>query len=170
MDRRSVLKNLSFALSGSIALPAWCKGWNAQSFNQTYFTGNFDDKLLAEIAETIIPETNTSGAKSLIINQFISRMVYDCYSKEVQQLFEKGLIDIEKQANKTFSKNFESCNAAQRMQLLDLFYKNDEASKKFITIVKNLTVQAYTNSEYYMVNVLKYEMAPGYYHGCVPVS
>lgn len=170
MDRRLVLKNLSLAVTSSLALPAWCKGWNAQSFNQTYFTGDFNDKLLAEIAETIIPETSSPGAKSLKIDQFISRMVYDCYNNDVQQLFEEGLIGLEKLANKTFAKNFESCNAMQRMQLLDLLYKNDEASKKFITMVKNLTVQAYTNSEYYMVNVLKYEMAPGFYHGCVPVS
>jgi len=43
-------------------------------------------------------------------------------------------------------------------------------AKQFADFIKNLTIRGYTNSEYFMVNMLKFNMAPGYYHGCVPIS
>ena len=36
-------------------------------------------------------------------------------------------------------------------------------------LIKNLAIRGYTNSEYYLVNIAKYTIAPGFYHGCVPV-
>ena len=33
-----------------------------------------------------------------------------------------------------------------------------------------MTLQAFTGSQYYLTKVRVYEMAPGRFHGCVPVK
>lgn len=170
MERRSAVKNISLSIGGLIALPSWAISWSPKTFSNLHFSSNYDKILLGEIAETFIPQTSTAGAKTLKIDQFIGRMIYDCYADDTQRLFEKGLISTENLAKKSFSKQFSQCSANERMDILNQISQSDEVGKKFVNLVKGLTIQAYTNSEYYMVNVLKYEMAPGFYHGCVPVS
>jgi hypothetical protein len=55
--------------------------------------------------------------------------------------------------------------------LIDAFSKDiPKEGKAFYTAVKRLTVQSFTTSKYFMMDVRKFEMAPGRYHGCVPVS
>ena len=53
-----------------------------------------DIDLLDEIAETILPETSTPGAKAAGVGPFIAMMVTDTYYAEDQEIFRKGLQDI----------------------------------------------------------------------------
>ena len=45
----------------------------------------------------------------------------------------------------------------------------DTAQKDFFNFLKQLTVLAYTTSEYVLTNHYNYVMAPGHYYGCVNV-
>ena len=130
-----------------------------------------DETLLGEIVGTIIPETTTPGAKSLKVHQFAMRMIRDCYNPEAQTILKKGLALTETTAQQTFGKAFADGDAVQRKDvLLKLAASTDPAGKAFVDMIKRLTIQGYTNSEYYLVTVQKFNMAPGYYHGCVPIE
>ncbi len=77
MRRRSALKNLTVALGGLMSLPAWASGWSPDSLGQFSILPVSDENLLAEIVETILPETDTPGAKSLKVHQFVMRMIQE---------------------------------------------------------------------------------------------
>lgn len=171
MKRRSALKNMSLAVAGLVSLPAWVSGWSPDSLGVISTLPGTDANLLAEIVETIIPETETPGAKSLQVHQFIMRMIRDCYGEAVQTLLEQGLVATEQISKVAFNKSFQECDVAQRTQVLTHLQTSEEGtSKQFVDIIKNLTIRGYMNSEYVLVNLLDYKMAPGYYHGCVPVK
>lgn len=171
MQRRNAIKNLSLAFGGLVALPSWASNWTPDSIGKVSNLSYNDDALLGEIVETIIPETSTPGAKSLKVHQFAMRMVNDCYGEEPQKTFKEGLKKTEELAQQTYQKSFVACDATQRKALLNkMLDSSDNTTKQFANLIKRLTIQGYTNSEYYMVNVIKFNMAPGFYHGCVPVK
>lgn len=171
MQRRNAIKNLSLAFGGLVALPSWASGWTPESIGKSSNLSYNDETLLAEIVETIIPETSTPGAKSLKVHQFAMRMINDCYGEAAQKTLKDGLKNLEDLAGQTYQKSFTACDATQRKGLFNkMLESSDNTSKQFANMVKRLTIQGYTNSEYYMVNVVKFNMAPGFYHGCVPVK
>lgn len=159
------------AFGGLMSLPAWASGWSPESVQHSSLFTFEEEALLAEIVETIIPETNTPGAKSLKVHQFAARMIKDCYDAESQATFSKGLSLTNELSGKTYQKSFADLAPAQKKELfVNMSNATDPAAKKFAAMIKRLTIQGYTNSEYYMVNHLKFNMAPGFYHGCVPVQ
>ena len=173
MQRRTALQGLAVTFSGLMSLPAWASGWTAESLKHVSTLPKAEEALLAEIVETFIPETTVPGesipgAKSLGVHQFAMRMIQDCYGPTAQATLQQGLTLTEATAQQTAGKSFAACDAPQRMAVLTTL-TTDPAGKAFVDMVKGLTVWGYTNSEYYLVNVKKYVMAPGYYHGCVPV-
>lgn len=170
MKRRLALKNLSTAFGGLLTLPAWANNWTPDSVSISNKISANDINLLAEIVETIIPETKTPGAKSLKIHLFVMRMVDDCFGEKAQNLMKYGFLTINALAQKSYNKNFEACDSKQKTETLLQLEASDDTGKQFTALVKKLTIQGYTNSEYYMTNVLKYNMAPGFYHGCVPIA
>ncbi len=170
MQRRTALKSLSVALGGLVSMPAWASCWTPDSIGNDKSLSANDEAILAEIVETIIPETTTPGAKSLKVHQFALRMINDCYGEEAQKNLRQGLAKTEELTKQAYNKSFVECDAQQRKDTILQLSKADDASQKFAEMIKNLTIRGYTNSEYYMVNVQKYVMAPGFYHGCVPVK
>ncbi len=171
MKRRTALKSLSVAVGGLVSLPAWATQWNTASVGTSPNMTAANEALLAEIVETIIPETTTPGAKSLNVHRFVLRMINDCYGEPVQTTFQQGLLKTDELARQAYGKDFPACDKKQRTDLLlGMAASAEPGQKQFADLVKGLTIRGYTNSEYYMVNVLKYNMAPGYFHGCVPVS
>ncbi|MFD2569599.1 gluconate 2-dehydrogenase subunit 3 family protein [Spirosoma soli] len=158
-------------VGGLISLPAWANGWTSETVRSTQqFLSSSQDDLLAIIAETIIPATDTPGAKALNVHQFIQKIVTDCLDKPAQETFRKGLDATDELAKKTFGKPFGEGDVAQRTALLtQLSQSADPTQKDFYGLVKGLTIRGYLNSEYVMTNLTHYQMIPGHYYGCVPV-
>lgn len=171
MQRRSAVKSLALAVGGLVSLPAWASGWTPQSLGQVATLSGNEEALLGEIVETIIPETTTPGAKSLNVHKFAMRMIHDCYDASAQAILQQGLVLTDQTAQQTYTKSFIDCDAIQRRDVLTrMSVLADPAAKSFVDMIKNLTIQGYMNSEYVLVNVRNYNMAPGFYHGCVPVK
>ncbi|GAB4045362.1 gluconate 2-dehydrogenase subunit 3 family protein [Spirosoma litoris] len=170
MQRRSVLKNLAMTFGGLVSLPAWASGWTPDAPGYVSTLAFDDELLLSEIVGTIIPETTTPGAKSLKVHQFAMRMIADCYGEPAQTLLKQGLPLADSTAQQTYAKPFTGCDVPQRLDVLaKMTASTDTSGKAFVDMIKQLTIQGYMNSEYYLVNVEKFNMAPGFYHGCVPV-
>lgn len=131
------------------------------------------ERLISEVSETIIPATDTPGAKDTYTHLFVLKMLDDCYTKDEQQQFIKGMNEFEKLSQKRFDKSFVDCNVLQREQLVrdNINSKNvsDDISS-FFKIMKKLTLQGYMTSKYYLTNVQVYKLVPGPYYGCIPVT
>ena len=130
------------------------------------------EKMLGEVVGTIIPTTDTPGAKDLGVHQFAMIMMDDCHSKEDQETFVKGLDEVNQLAKKQYSNPFIKCSIPQREELLMAIEKKqiDGDAQKFYNKAKSLTIQGYLNSKYVMTNINKYELVPGQFKGCVPVT
>ncbi len=172
MERRNALKTLAGALGGLVALPGWATGWTAESVQLTEPLLPADQiETLAAVVDTIIPATDTPGARELNVSQFIQKVVADCYDKAAQDALSNGLVLTNDLAQKTYGKPFGSGDATQRTNLLKQMEQSTEpAQATFIKLVKPLTIRGYLNSEYVMTNLTHYEFIPGHYHGCVPVK
>ncbi len=169
MERRNALLTIAGAVGGLISLPAWANNWTAETVHSTrQFLSLSQIDLLAEMTETIIPATDTPGAKALNVHQFIQKMVADCYDKKAQDTFKKGLDSLDSQAQKAFGKPFAEGDVKQRTSLLTQMGQ-DADQKEFYSLVKGLTIRGYMTSEYVMTKLTHYEFIPGRYHGCVPV-
>lgn len=85
---------------------------------------------LDEVGETIIPATDTPGAKAAQIGKFMQVMVSDCYTKKERDNFMKAFEGINKAADKQFNKDFLSLSAEQRKQVLLELEKEAQAYNK----------------------------------------
>ena len=160
------------AVGGLVSLPAWANGWTTETVRQTRpLLARSQADLLAEMVETIIPATDSPGAKGLNVHLFVQKMVADCYPKPAQATLQKGLDSLDELAQKSFGKPFADGDTTQRTALLTQLSQSAEpAQKDFYSLVKNLTIRGYLNSEYVMTNLTHYQFIPGHYYGCVPVS
>jgi len=171
MQRRKVIKGIALSMGSLVSLPAWATSWNAATIGKQFFSSINNEALLAELVDTIIPSTDSPGAKSMNVHQFVQKMVTDCYDKKSQANFEKNLSGIDPLCNTNFSKNFIDCDSKQRLSILKMLSSSaDSDTVNFYKTLRRLTIQGYTSSEYYLTHFSDYEMAPARYFGCVPVK
>jgi hypothetical protein len=132
-----------------------------------------DENMLAELAETILPKTDTPGAKDLSAHLFALKMVDDCYSKTNQDKYIQGMKDFESYVKKKTGKTFAENDAAGKQAIvadLDQQKSSDDGMAFFYQSTKKLTIQAYTTCEYYMTKIRGYKLIPGKFQGCVPLK
>lgn len=126
MQRRTALKNLLLIAGGTALLPSCLHEDKKASILLNHLKISADqENLLAEIAETIIPRTDTPGAKELGVHQFVLTMVDDCMGKDDQDNFIKGLDDVNNLAQKTFNTSFIKATPQQRQELLTRIDKKE---------------------------------------------
>lgn len=139
---------------------------------KTYFGPSVEvspeqEGLLAEIADVIIPKTGTPGAKEAGVEQFITRVIRDCYTEEDQNKFYAGLELIDKDAKATYGKRFIALDTAQKT---DIIKRSTTSNKSFFSQIKSLTVTGYFISEVGATKVLDYVPVPGKFIGSYPLK
>jgi hypothetical protein len=168
-------------MGGTLASPALAGMLDGQTKPlgqpSTLFFDPAKENLLAEIAEVIIPTTDTPGAKAAGVGPFINLMISDCYTPADQAIFAKGLIKIERDAKAAFGKPFAELSLEQKTALLKIAeadaIDNQKAGIKepqFFRMAKELTLLGYFTSEIGCTQALAYEWIPGRYDGCVTLK
>lgn len=172
MKRRTLLSGLGSAVFGLTALPAWATNWKPNEIaKDTLQLSYLDDSMLSDLCETIIPETDSPGAKNLEVPQFVKTMISDVFEGNDQNKFKNSFVKIEDISKALYGQSYEKCSTAQKLHLLKgLPLSNDLDLKWFFNVLKSLTIQGYTSSEYYMTNIGKFEFAPARYYGCIPLN
>lgn len=174
VNRRAAIKQLLWVSAGMAILPACLQHTSRASLELKHISVDGDqEKMLAELVETIIPATTTPGAKALSAHLFTLIMMDDCYKKEDQQQWLSGLKAFEAACKKLNGRSFLECTAPQREALLTNMEANRDHKDEvafFYNTTKHLTIQAYTSSKYFLTNVNIYELVPGRYKGCVPLK
>ena len=136
-----------------------------------------DIELLDEIAETILPETTTPGAKAAGVGPFIAMMVTDAYYADDQQVFVKGLQDLQTRCLVNFGAHFRVITAAQRLDMLQrldaeqfeyMRTRSGDAPAHYFRMIKELTLVGYFTSEIGYTQAMRYTETPGRYDPCVP--
>jgi hypothetical protein len=177
MDRRNALKNIAIVSGGVITLPQWMVscGISDSATHPTSFS-NAEQKILASVADTIIPAGNpiaigTIGALSVGVDKFLIKLIDDCYEKDVQDNVKLQLKNLDESAKATYKKPFPDITQNERENLLlKLSASQNKPEKDFFDLVKSETIRGFNTSQKVMTEYLGYKIAPGHYYGCVDVN
>lgn len=170
MQRRTLIKQLVFSTGAVLLIPSCMQDTSKASILLKKISiGGSQEKLLAELAETIIPATDTPGAKDISAHLFALKMLDDCYKKEDQEKFMKGLKAFEKKTDGKFVK-MPLPEKETLLRELEAKKTGDADLDYFYSTTKRLTIQAYTTSKFYLTKVQVYQLIPGHFSGCVPVK
>jgi hypothetical protein len=124
IDRREAIKRVSALLGGiafvggSSLLTACERRSTADATNVTDFTAD-EIAFLDEIAETILPQTSTPGAKAAQTGAFMALMVRDSYSPGDQKVFRDGMRAVDDVTRKEHNTTFMAATPAQRLAVLE---------------------------------------------------
>ena len=182
MNRREALNRVALLMGGTIvggtAFLEGCKTSDKKMAIGLPFTKEQID-YLDEIAETIIPTTNTPGAKAAKVGEFMQTMVTDCYDETDQKIFLAGLSSVDEASNKKFSNGFMKLSPDQRKELLSAIDKEAKEYSKtkkkedpnhYFSLMKQLTLLGYFSSEIGATQALRYVAVPGKYEACIPYT
>ena len=183
MERRNLLKMImaatGVAMVGGNAFAYEFKG--QVPLSATVFSAE-DVMLFNEIAEVIIPRTDTPGAKDANVGLMALILANDCYAPTVREAFIKGLQSINKLCQERFTKPYLLLNKEQKSefvtqldtdaktanQKMQIHYVgstpsggNAEQIPHFFTLIKQLTLFSFFTSEIGATKVLRYEAVPG---------
>lgn len=177
MNRREAVQHIALLLGGTIAGgQAFLLGCKSETGKEQGFTAD-DIAYLNEIADTILPTTNTPGAKAANVGEFMTIMVNDCYDEKDQQTFRKGMDKINELSKEQYSRVFMEMNPQDRLTLLtklDHEQREYSSNKKvdepahYFRLVKELTLLGYFTSEIGSTQARRYVQVPGRYDGCIP--
>jgi hypothetical protein len=173
MQRRTALKYLFVLTAGSVVVPACLHKRNKVSIALKHLDISTEqEKVLGEIAETVIPGGTTPGAKDTYAHLFVLRMIDDCYEEKNQKIFLSGLNDTQHLAAKKFGASFLKCNIQQRNEIIGLLETKNASGNavEFYAMMKALTIQGYLTSRPVLGDIFKYELVPGRYNGFFPVK
>ena len=107
------------ALVGGSALLTGCReGGRRASTDAAEFSPE-DIAFLDEVADTILPETSTPGAKAAQTGAFMALMVKDTYDERQQRAFRDGMRTLDEESRKTHDVGFMQATPEQRLSLLE---------------------------------------------------
>jgi hypothetical protein len=149
-----------------------------------------DVALLDEIAETILPETSTPGAKAARTGAFMALMVSDAYSDRDQTVFRDGIRALEEACRMATGGGFLPATPAQRLALLEVLDREqrttteervsfrtrypappppaEEAAPHYFRMIKELALLGYFTSEIGYTKAMRYIESPGRFDGNAP--
>jgi len=174
MNRRQAIKRTA-VLSGGMVFFKYSLLGQASSLSipaSTAFSPK-EERLLQLVVDTMIPTTDTPGAKDLGVDKFVLLMVNDCHSEEEQTAFYSGLHSMGAFVEKGFGQPFASCDIDTRIEALNSVNKKSDTNPElqaFIQIAKSRTIQGYLESKYVMTEALPHKMIPDPYDGYYPAS
>jgi hypothetical protein len=184
MNRREALKNFTLLMSAGFAITTLgitgCQPGSEQE-KETAFNEEHEN-ILAEIADTIIPDTDTPGAKKAGVGPFIIMMMNDCYPESTKKVVINGINEVQKRSKSDYKKAFISMSLEDKENLLkkmeeEVKDKNEvskseskSASPQFFKLVRDLTLFGYFTSEIGATQALSYVAIPGKYEECTTLE
>ncbi|MEX2231024.1 MAG: gluconate 2-dehydrogenase subunit 3 family protein [Cyclobacteriaceae bacterium] len=184
MDRREALKRTALLMGGVVSAPAIMgvlKGCTAKPGIdwKPVFLNEDQASVVTQVAEIIIPRTDTPGAKDVGVPGFIDKMLKEVYSGEDQKFFTDGLLAFNEEAKKQYGDDFAELDEEDQTALVKKIHDeaveteqttNPEPKRPFILMMKELTMLGFFTSEPGATQVLQYVPVPGAYKGCIPLS
>jgi hypothetical protein len=145
------------------------------------------DATVVSIADLIIPQTDTPGAKALKVNEFIDLILTDWYDETNTSCFLAGLADLDKRSQSLYGKRFVDCPESQQNQLLRVLdaeamiavrkekVRNTSIAgsldpENFFYMMKKLTLVGYYTSRAGFVEELHKSIIPPSHAGCAPLA
>jgi len=200
ITRREVIQRVTATLGGAALiggdrLLAFSFDAEAAAGAMTQGVGSFsaaDVAFLDEVAETILPETTTPGAKAAKTGAFMAFMVTSAYTESDREVFRGGMKQIDDACRSSHGAAFMSATPAQRLALLEVLDREQKTAMEersnaprsrapaaasgpdvpahYFRMMKELALLGYFTSEIGYTRALRYLEAPGRYDPCAPLA
>lgn len=183
IDRREALRRTALIMGGALSAPSilgvlnGCTAQPELNWQPSFFTED-QATLVMEVAEGIIPQTATAGAKQVGVPQFIEEIVNTRYKAKEQQEFMDGLAAFDQECFEKHGDKYVDLDPEVRLSVLN--EKNSEIKngprygkkpgKTFFWRMKELTLLGYFTSEVGATQVLQHKMIPVEYKGCITLT
>ncbi|SHK91995.1 gluconate 2-dehydrogenase subunit 3 family protein [Rhodothermus profundi] len=124
MDRREALRQLALLTGGALSLSTvagvlgGCRAGSAPGTYRLQTLSTAQHELVATIAERILPETDTPGARAAGVPEFIDRMLTDWMYAAEREHFLRELARVDALAQERFGQPFVQASEEQQVQLL----------------------------------------------------
>jgi hypothetical protein len=176
INRREAISRVALLMGGAVlGADAFLSGCKTNTAGVSFSAS--DIAFLNEVAETIIPATNTPGAKEAKVGEFMQVMVNDCYEEKDQKTFMEGIKKLDEASKKANGKGFVESDATARKNLLIALdkeakefnkTKKEDESKHYFSMMKELTLTGFFTSEVGATKALRYVAVPGKFDGSFP--
>ena len=181
MDRREALRLITLFAGGSIAVPAYAQ--KVLQYPDEYWqvapdgVQPDDTKLLAALADTLLPPSKSPGASAAGVQHILPVLVKDCLEKEQQTIFWEGLQTLNEQSREEYKKAYADLDLKKRTQLLQNWEQTyikernkPDAPDHFFKLAKDLSIIGYFTSEIGATQALQYLAVPGQFKGDIPLE
>ena len=177
MGRREAVRRMALLMGcAMIGSQAYLSGQPVPGKKSPGFTDD-DRALLDEIGETIVPATDTPGAKAARIGAFMVMMVTDCYDDLHHAAFREGLARINDAARQRYARSFVECSREERTALANALDAEQrahhekgakDATPHYFRMMKELSVLGFFSSEIGCTQAVRYIEVPGSFNGNMP--
>ena len=132
-------------------------------------------KLLGEVVDLIIPETQTPGARALDVHHLIHHLLKNCSTRDESNQFLTWLDHLDALSCADHNRQFVNCAKNEQNAMLGAWdtlieTDRDSGAAQFMLTLKRLTLFGYYTSEIGASEELRYLPIPGGYRGSVPLS
>ena len=182
MNRRQAILRITLAGAGTATAVVGYKWYEIKKAPDLSVLDKHRD-LIAELAETIIPATDSPGAKDAGVHDFIIMMIKECSERKIQNKFINGLQDLQGFCLINYGSLYQNCSLNDQESVLRHFEKkgkpfggivgkvqNKFLGKSFFATLKQYTVEGYCTSQTGATKGLAYVLVPGNYQGCIPLT
>lgn len=179
MNRRDTLKGIALFAAGCAVPSQVLAAFRSVAEGKAEWTPKLvpakHAALLAEIVDTIIPKTDSPGAKEAMVHVFVDLYAADCWPKPQQQVFLSGLDEVEARSAKAHQRAFAEIAPAERLALLvaleqEAFAAQTAPEQSFVRMLKTATVLGYFSSKPGATEAAEYVRSPGPFEGCVDLK
>jgi hypothetical protein len=187
MKRRELLKMIA-AATGTAFVGSNVLAYTVIPMVDSKDSGFSKDEIafFNEVGESIIPRTDTPGAKDADVGSVIAILLADCYTPVQRKAFKDGIMSLKAKAKSQYTKDFLFLTPEQRLLLLssldeeaNMYNKkmapaetqereDGTAVPHYFSMIKQLVLFSFFTSELGATKVLRYVAIPGSYDGDFP--
>ncbi len=191
IDRREALKRTSLLMGGALAAPTilsilqGCSARPGLNWEPSFFSES-QARLVMQLAEIILPETDTPGAKSLGVPKFIEDVVSLVMNEEQQTKFIANLDSFESECEELMGETFLDLSQEKQMEFFAKKHSEIEGEvesstsfvnptfvpgdRPLIWDLKEITLAGYFTTEVGATQVLQHVLIPGEYKACISLE
>jgi hypothetical protein len=175
MERRDLLRVVGAATALSFLAPRDAAAvWSRIARGEPVRDGLSEAQLalVAAIADTILPRTETASATDVGVPAFVNVVVSENYTDDDRASFVAGLDAIEARAKAAGGDALAQLTPSARASVIESIEaeqsRRAEPARTYWRL-KGLVIHGYFTSEPVMKDVLKYEVMPGRFEGSAPM-
>ena len=176
MDRREAMRGLAIMFGAELLLPirvAVAQGIDPVDLSGASLFPEDMREQTAALAETIIPETDTPGAREAGVADFIEYMLQEWYPEEDRDRFMDGMAKLQALCRERYQLNFSKLDEDDQFKIVASLRDGqaeefEDGGQAFFKHMKQLTIFGYYTSEIGMTVERRYLPVPGQYDGAYP--